>query len=421
MKQDLITFIDKSREELIALGDELFRNPELGFREFRTGEIIREYLKRHDLKVTDEYDVTGFSVTIGSGRPHIGIIAELDAIPTPGHPFADPETNAAHACGHSSQQVIALGALTAIAQQINQLSGTVTLFFTPAEEFTDIEYRRRLIAEGKIRYLSGKENMLAERKFDDVDCLIHMHAMGSSEYNYSVDSILAGFIYKKITFIGRAAHAAVLPHLGINAVNELNLFLNAVNALRETFRDEDMVRVHGMIDQGGSTVNSIPDKAVYECYVRTVNQDILQQLNQQISNAADHCAKALGGSCIIEDTKGYLPLHQSPKLCEVVMDNILQFADRKEIHHHEKSVAAGDVGDICAFKPIIQYGYNGFSGRIHGADLKIEDPETVYITQSKITAMTVYDLLADPSLVKQITDEFTPSMTWQQYIDYLNS
>ncbi len=421
MKQDLIAYIDRHREELISLGEELFNNPELGFKEFKTGEIIRRYLADHDLKVSSEYDITGFSVTIGQGRPHIGIIAELDAIPTPGHPCADPVSNAAHACGHSTQQVIALGALAALSQQINDLQGTVTLFFTPAEEFTDIEYRRQLVAEGKIRYLSGKENMLAERRFDDVDCIIHMHAMGSSEYNYSVDSILAGFIYKKITFLGKAAHAAVLPHLGINAVNQLNLFLNAVNALRETFRDEDMVRVHGMIDEGGNTVNSIPDKAVYECYVRTVNSEILQHLNQQISNAAYHCARAIGGECIIEDTKGYLPLHQSPTLCDVVLENILQFADKKEIHYHEKSVAAGDVGDISVFKPIIQYGYNGFSGRIHGTDLKIEDPETVYITQAKITAMTVYDLLADPSKVKKIVDEFKPSMTYQQYIDYLNS
>ena len=418
--KELNEYIEAHRQEILQLGEKLFATPELGFKEFRTGKIIRNYLAEHGLKVDREYAITGFSVTIGQGAPHIGVIAELDAIPTRGHPFADPETTAAHACGHSTQQAITLAALDAVNQHLKDLPGTVTLFFTPAEEFTDIEYRKQLVKEGQIRYLSGKENMLAEGLFDDVDCIIHLHAMGSSYYQYSVDSILAGFIYKKITFIGRAAHAAVLPQLGINAINELNLFLNAVNALRETFEDDDMVRVHGMILEGGNTVNSIPDKTVYECYVRSINPEKLIEINEKISNAATHCAAAIGGSCEIEDTPGYLPLHQSPKLSEVIMKHILEYTVPERIHHHEKSAAAGDVGDICMFKPIIQYGYNGFSGRIHGADMKIEDPETVYITQAKIVAAAIMDLLQHPETVRAITDEFTPKMTLNQYLDYLN-
>ena len=264
MKQDLYTFIDEHRQEIFDLGDRLFHNPELGFREFRTGEIIREYLQKHDLKVDREYCYTGFSVSIGSGSPHIGIIAELDAIPTQGHPCADPVTTAAHACGHSTQVAITLAALTALSQQISDLKGTVTLYFTPAEEFTDLEYRKKLVQEGKIRYLSGKQNMLAEHIFDDADCIIHLHASGDKRYHFSVDSVLSGFIHKKITFLGKASHAAVLPQYGINALHEATLFINAINMLRETFVDEDMTRIHGIIDDGGNTVNSIPDKVVYE-------------------------------------------------------------------------------------------------------------------------------------------------------------
>ena len=419
MKQDLYTFIDEHRQEIFDLGDRLFHNPELGFREFRTGEIIREYLQKHDLKVDREYCYTGFSVTIGSGSPHIGIIAELDAIPTQGHPCADPVTTAAHACGHSTQVVITLAALTALSQQISDLKGTVTLYFTPAEEFTDLEYRKKLVQEGKIRYLSGKQNMLAQHIFDDADCIIHLHASGDKRYHFSVDSVLSGFIHKKITFLGKASHAAVLPQYGINALHEATLFINAINMLRETFVDEDMTRIHGIIDDGGNTVNSIPDKVVYECYVRTVNADVLHELNAKVTNAAKCCAKAIGGDCIVEDTPGYLPLHQNDKLNEVIYENILNFADPKEVKWHEYSAAAGDVGDICVFKPIIQYGYSGISGRIHGPDMRIEDPEEVYITQAKIVAGSVFDLLSNPERVQQIRDSFTPTMTYEEYIEYL--
>ncbi len=421
MKETLYRLIEENKDEIIELGNTLFHTPELGFREFRTGEIISKFLAAHGLKVDRECAYTGFTVTIGSGAPHIGIIAELDAIPTANHPCADPETTAAHACGHSTQVTMALAALNALNKIIDKLPGTVTLYFTPAEEFTDLDYRRRLQKEGKIRYLSGKENMIYEHVFDDVDCLIHFHAKGNSDYRFSVDSVLAGFIYKKITFLGKAAHAAVLPHLGINALNECTLFLNALNMLRETFRDEDMVRVHGIIDDGGNTVNSIPDKVVYECYVRTINSEVLQSLNRQLTTAAESCARAIGGSCIVEDTPGYLPLHQSKELCEVVYENILQFASPDEVQFGELSVAAGDVGDIAAFKPLIQYGYSGLSGRIHGEDLKIEDPYEVYILQAKIIAATVYDLLTDDEKLKKVTDNFRPSMTYDQYIEYLEN
>ena len=419
LKKQAVSHIESHKDETLELGNTLFNTPELGFREFRTGEIIRDYLRSHGLKIDRTFAYTGFSVTLGSGRPHVGLIAELDAIPTRGHPCADPVTTAAHACGHSTQCTAALAALDALNQIKDQLKGTVTLFFTPAEEFTDLPYRQQLIKEGKIRYLSGKENMLADGIFDDVDCLIHLHAMGDDRYHYSVGSTLAGFIYKKITFLGKAAHAATMPHLGVNALNECALFLNAVAYLRETFRDEDMVRVHGIIDEGGNTVNSIPDKVVYECYVRTANSDLLTRLNQQLTDTAHHCAAALGGSCIVDDIPGYFPFVQNDKLNETIEANILDYADASVIKHHETSIAGGDVGDICLFKPIVQYGYNGISGRIHGADMRIADPYEVYITQAKILAGCVIDLLEDPQKVEEIKKSFQVKMTMEDYIKYL--
>lgn len=419
MKKDLSIFIDAHQDEIFALGDDLFTHPELGFKEVETGKIIRAYLKKHHLEVDKEYALTGFSVTIGEGRPHIGVIAELDAIPTKGHPYADPVTTAAHACGHSTQQAITLAALTALNEQIHDMKGTVTLFFTPAEEFTDLAFRRRLVEEGKVKYLSGKENMLAEHIFDDVDCIIHLHAMGDKNYHFSVDSVLSGFIHKRINFIGKSSHAAVLPSEGVNALHECTLFIDAINMLRETFREEDVVRVHGIINDGGNTVNSIPGKVEYECYVRSINPEVLREINQKISDAAVHCAKALGGSAEIFDTPGYLPLHQNKELNDVVYENILDFATPEEVKHNEYSAAAGDVGDICMFKPIVQYGYNGIGGSIHGADMCIVDKNEVYITQAKIVAGIVYDLLEDPKKVQKIKDGFTPKMTYEQYIAYL--
>lgn len=421
MKQALKVYIEENKDEIFLLGEKLFNCPELGFKEFKTKEIIIDYLNKHNLKVNKEFFQTGFSVSIGNGKPHIGLIAELDGIPTIGHPNASKTDNAAHSCGHSTQVTIMLAALDSLNQQIDKLKGQVTLFFTPAEEFTDIEYRKKLIDENKIKYLSGKQNMLADKLFDDCDLLIHLHSSsGSSGYRFSVNSTLAGFIYKKITFLGKAAHGAVCPDEGINALNMCNLFLNAVNMLRETFKDEDMVRVHGIISKGGDTVNSIPEEVVYECYIRSANPNYLLKLNETVSNAARCCSKALGASCAIEDIPGYLPLIPNEPLSKVLYKNMLDYTDASKIKYNEKSIAAGDLGDVSVFKPVTQYGYTGFKGTMHGNDLQIADPYEVYIVQAEIVASSVIDLLTDKTLVDNIVNGFQPKMTYQQYLNYLN-
>ena len=199
-----------------------------------------------------------------------------------------------------------------------------------------------------------------------------------------------------------------------------SLFINAINMLKETYKEEDMVRVHGIIVKGGDTVNSIPEEVIYECYIRSINPDYLLKLNEIISNAARSCSQALGGTCIIEDIPGYLPFIPSKPLSEVIYKNMLDYTDDDNIKWNEKSVAAGDVGDMSIFKPVTQYGYTGFKGRMHGNNLQIADPYEVYIVQAKIVAGSVIDLLTDNSLADDIISSFQVKMTYQQYLDYLN-
>lgn len=416
MKDTILKWLDEHKKETIALGEELFIHPELGFKEFETKKIIQRYLDKYGLKIEKEYFETGFQVTLGSGKPHIGLICELDAIPTPNHPCEGNDNHAAHSCAHSTQVAIMCSVLAALSQ--HELKGTVTCFFTPAEEFCDLDYRRKLRDEGKLMTLSGKTNMLLAHVFDDCDCFIHMHGMGEyNGYRFSIGSTLAGFTYKKLTFVGKASHAAVCPDQGLNALNMFTLFQSAVAMLRETFVDEDKNRIHGIVTHGGDTVNSIPASVVYECYVRTFNTEKLQSLNEQLTHTAMHCAQALNGTCIVEDEPGYLPFHQSKALNKVIESNARMFSD--EIKHDEKSVAAGDVGDLGCFKPVIQFGYVGFKGVMHGKDLMITEPETVYVEPAKIVAGSVVDMLLDPALVDEIKAEFKPSMTMENYKKYL--
>lgn len=418
MRNEIIEIIDKQKDEIIKFGQELFRNPELGYKEFKTKKIIKNLLQKNGIEIEEEFFETGFKVSVGSGDLHIGLIAELDAVPTLNHPFSNKIDNAAHTCGHSSQVVIMTNAIIALKKISDKLKGKVTLFFTPAEEYTDLKYRRELIKEGKIDYIGGKTNMLVSGIFDGVDMFIHLHAMGN-KYKYGYNSSLAGFKYKKIKFIGKAAHAGVLPHLGVNALNIFTLFNSSLGMLRETFEEKDMVRVHGILTNGGDSINSVPSEVTYECYIRCLDFKALRKIDKQLNNAALHCAKALNGNVEIVDDNGYLPFNPSLELGEVIHKNLLEFADESEIISGEKSIAAGDVGDVSCFFPIVQFGYNGFKGSIHGSDFAIDDEYKVYIEPSKIVVLSVLDLLNDRKVFNNIVNSYKPTLTMKQYLNYL--
>lgn len=412
-------FIEQNKNEIIELGRKLFETPELGYKEFETKKILVEYFNKHNIKIEKEYFETGFSVSIGSGKPHIGLLAELDAIPTIGHKYANKKDNyAAHSCGHSTQCAIMAACFVALSKQkINK--GKVTLFFTPAEEYTDLEYKDKLIKEKKIKYYGGKINMLTNNVFKDVDMLLHIHMKSEDNYHFSVNGTLGGFVYKEITFKGKAAHAAVAPDKGVNALNAFVLFDNAINMLRETFKEEDKIRVHGIVKYGGQTVNSIPEKVVYECYVRSINQEAMFEVAEKVDNAAKYCAKAIGAKCNIKTKPGYLPFIQNKDINNVVYKNMIKYCKQKDIKSGSISIAASDIGDISCFIPAIEFGYGGFKGSAHSKQLQIIDENRVYIETSFLLLDILNDLLKEDIYLK-IKKNFKQRFNIDDYINYLN-
>lgn len=410
--------LDKNKQDLYSFGDELFIHPELGYKEFTNKKLLEDYFKANGLKTKNLGFETAFSVSIGKGKPHIGLIAELDAIPTLGHPYANKDdNNAAHSCGHSTQCAIMANAIVALSKQgIDK--GKITLFFTPAEEYTDIDYRKKLIKEKKIKYIGGKVNMLASGQFDDVDMFIHCHATNSKDFEFSVGSALAGFSYKRISFLGKASHAAMAPEAGIDAMDMFVKFYEKIKELKTKYDPKEMVRLHGILVEGGQSVNSIPERVIYEMYVRSINPDILLELNKTVDKEAKKAAKAIGGKAKIETTPGYLPMLPSIPLTKVVESCVKKYT--KRIGYNEKSIAAGDVGDISVFKPIIQFGYTGFKGYCHSRELLVEDYEKVYLIPSKIVVDTVNKLLSNDELVKEIKN-YKPRMSKEEYMRYINA
>lgn len=393
----------------------LFNTPELGFKEVQTRKQLLEYAKNFDLTLSSDFGVNGFAITIGQGKPHLGLIAEMDALVVPNHPKASLVDHAAHSCGHHLQGIIMLSALGLLKKE-KTVKGSITLFFVAAEEYVDMAYRQSLREEGKITLYSGKQNLILQNAFKDIDLMISCHTMGQTDHpSLELNSRLSGFIYKTLTFTGISAHAAVAPHQGVNALNAMVLTQNAIALLRETFQEKDMVRVHLMSTLGGQSANAVPSKAILEGYVRSIDPEVLSEVNAKIDRAALHCSQALGAQCEILDQVGYQPLLQSEALSEVIRPYAESLVGIRGVKDHQKSFASGDIGDISLMLPTVQFGFSGCSGVVHGADFCMSDSQEALVMPVTLILQTLEDLLDHPEKVDHIKAEFKPSMTLAQF------
>src|SRR5690606_21746739 len=183
---------------------------------------------------------------------------ELDAVPVPDHPLADPETGAAHACGHHAQLAAMVGVGIGLRNVMPELSGSVVLFAVPAEEFAEIDRRLALRDRREIEFPVGKAELLRLNAFDDIDLAMQVHTAGSGAPRFSVgDTTNAGALVRA-RFLGQAAHAGSRPWDGRNAFKAATLAVQALDAQRETFADRDTVRVNPVLTQVDAVPGVVP-------------------------------------------------------------------------------------------------------------------------------------------------------------------
>ena len=410
---------------MIEMSEDIYRHPELGFKEFRSREKAIAALDAAGIPHQDGA-YTGIRACLDSGKPgpNIGLIAEFDAVPTLGHPCANEGDYAAHTCGHYAQLGVMMSLFLAIKESelLKDLCGKVTLLVTPGEEFCDMDYRKGLIAEGKLHHPSGKQEMIATGVFDDVDIMLSCHAMGldMEQYHAEIGAGLNGFIQKRAIFYGKASHAGANPEGGINALNAANLAMTGINFLRETFRAEDAIRVHFVMQEGGQTVNTVPARTRLEMYVRAKTVEAIFETNAKVNRALRAGALAIGCDLEIQDMPGYFPLHQDENLTDLVKKHILDYMEPEMIAQGTHGFASGDMGDISLMWPTVEIGVAGFSGSIHGKDFKTSDPEQAYCVPARYFADTVEELLSDGGAAAwRIKEAFRPVMSKEEYLQYL--
>ncbi|HEV2054631.1 MAG TPA: amidohydrolase [Methylomirabilota bacterium] len=424
VKRAVCETIDRQSEKIVKVGETIRKSPELGFKEFKTARLVEETMREIGLEPKGGLALTGVRA-VARGKtdwPTFALLGELDGLVVAGHPVADPQTGAAHACGHNAQIAGLLGAAMGLigAKAFEHLAGRVVFFAVPAEEYGDVAWRVEQARAGKLEFLGGKPELLRLGHFDDVDMAMMIHTTPVKEVKKAgIAASNNGCIVKTVRYIGRASHAGGAPHLGINALYAAQIGLAAINAIRETFRDEDSIRVHPIIIHGGSQVNVIPADVRIETYVRGKTVEAILDANVRVDRALKAGALALGAQVEIETLPGYLPLFNHAGMAQHFKTNAAALLGADQVTETGHRSGSTDMGDISHVIPTLHPYMGGASGSGHGADFAIADPKLAYIEPAKQLALMAVDMLWDDAkAAKEIIREFKPRMTKEAYLTF---
>lgn len=406
--------------DIIEVGEHVWKNPESGYREIKTSAYLASKFEELGLNVRRGLAMTGFRADLDTGRPGpvLAVLGELDSLILPNHPECDKETGAVHACGHNASCANLYGAALALIKSgaVNSLCGKIAFIATPAEEGIEMDYRTELIKQGKIGSIAGKSQMLREGVFDDVD-LSYMHHL-SSRYGYNDHN---GCVNKKITFHGKSCHAA-RPQAGKNALNAATLALNAIAMLRESYSNDPYIRIHGVITNGGDSVNIIPDNVTMDYMLRAPSLESILNLNERFDRAVMYAAKAAECEATVETLNGYMPLLDNHDLGSIIGNTAEELFPGIDYDYNRVFFAScTDMGDIATVIPAVHAYTPGCCGTGHGADFMIKSPEDAYVNSSLLNAAIAIKLLyGDAEPAKKIAAQKKDLLPIPEYIKIID-
>ena len=427
LKRRADEIIDAKSDDLISIAKTILSNPEPGFREVKTAKLVAEQFGSLGLQPRSGLAITGVRADASGSTPGptMAVLGELDSLIVGEHPHADPNTNAAHACGHHCQIAMMLGAASALTSSdiLESLAGRIAFMAVPAEEYIEIEYRDGLRKDGKIEFLGGKPEMVRLGEFDDVHLAMMLHTTSNpAEQQICISNTNNGSVAKRIQFIGRASHAGGAPHLGVNALNAAMMAMTAINFNRETFRDEDSIRVHPIITKGGEAVSAVPADVRMATFVRGRNLEALMDANTKGDRALRAGAMAVGADVKIQTIPGYMPLQQHKGMAEIFRANAVNLVGEDNVSYVNHRGGSTDMGDISRLMPVIHPYIGGAVGLGHGATYVIEDYSLAVIKGAKALAYTVIDLLGDNAAHgNSIVGGQRPDMSISEYLKFMRN
>ncbi|MCX4094927.1 amidohydrolase [Nocardia sp. alder85J] len=420
LKARVCAAIDREAGRIVELCDDILRHPETGYRETRTAALVADRFTAMGLTPQTGLARTGVKARL-RGRapgPTAAVLGELDSLLIPGHPYADPVTGAAHACGHNAQIASMIGAGLGLAPVMGELDGDVVLFAVPAEECIEVGWRMSLRDKGEIHYTAGKAELIAAGHFDDVDLAMLTHT-GVAEPPLAFGMRGNGSLVKRVRFHGRSAHAGGMPWAGISSYKAATVAIAAIDAHREFFRDTDAVRVHHLITHSGDSVSAIPARTELEMLIRARTIDAMRDASARVDRALRGGALAMGADVEITTAVSFLPFQDDAPLAELTAGTASALLGAAAVGHlAEATGGSTDMGDLGTVMPVVHpLAASGCATPFHGSEYVTADPVAAAVVPAKVMACAVVDLLADGAgAARSVIERSGPKLSREEFV-----
>ncbi|MDN5343949.1 MAG: hypothetical protein PWQ18_60 [Clostridia bacterium] len=381
LKKKISGSIDALKDQIIQVAEAIYDHPETGNQEYFAVELLTGILAEKGFRITRPLCnlPTAFRAEISGGPgPRVALLAEYDALPELGH-----------ACGHNLIAAASLGAALGLAAWIKELGGTVVVLGTPAEE------------------TRGAKVLLArEGALEDMDAAMMFHPGDTNATEVSSLALEA----LEFVFEGRPAHAASSPEEGVNALEAMIQLFNNINSLRPYLKGG--ASVHGIIVEGGTSPNIIPDRAVARFYLRARTREDLSKVVQRVEDCATAAALATGSRYHYYNYEpSYEPMRTNRALARAWRENIrvLGIIDSGLPRASRGSL---DMGNVSQVVPAIHPYLSLNAGRLvpHSRQfaraVRGEAGRWLVSLAARALAWTAADVMLDRDLLKMIKEEF---------------
>ena len=381
-KRRIAAAVAAARGEILGLSHRIHANPEPAFEEHQAAAWCAEVLAAHGFAVELPAGrlATAIRATRAGGRggpsPRIGILAEYDALPGLGH-----------GCGHNTMAASGVGAAIALAAIADELPGEIVFLGTPAEE------------RG-----SGKQFMIDDGLFEGIDAALLYHPCDRNH----VDSEPLASVDVSVTFTGLQSHAASDPWKGKNALDAMITLFSSVGLWRQQLRPT--ARVHGIIQEGGTAANIIPDRTRAWFMVRSDDDADFQAMQARFRRLSEAAALATETTVEVEFSGGSRTMRTNRVLADRWVANAAAYGIVDE--GPDASTGSTDMANVSWVCPTIHpdlaiapYPTPGHSTRFRDAAATPVADETTLMAAT-LAAQTAYELFSDPDLVAAAWAEF---------------
>lgn len=380
MKAKLINKVERQKEDLIKISDNIFDNPELRFEEKFASNLIENYLEQNGFLVEKGLGnlETAFRASYkeDKSKKNVGLLCEYDAL------------NIGHACGHQMQGPAIIGAAVAIKECIEDLPFNLIIYGTPGEEGG-----------------GGKIKLLDEGYLRELDIAIMMHGGPATQ----VDVKSMAMSSQKVIFNGISSHAALKPEAGRSALDALLLSFQGIEFLREHVRED--TKMHYTILETPGPANVVPSRAVGEFSLRSYNSKYLDELVERFENIIKGAALMTGTSYSIENLKRLESKIPSEILNKLLIENA-KLIEAPNIRGAREKTGSTDFGNVTYLLPgaCIRTHFVPDGSSSHSQVFldygKSKEAHNCILNAAKIIALTLYDLSEDISLLDNIEKDF---------------